>query len=414
MAYLILDPCGKYPAQLMDFLARQLEQGAVAVFTSQGRYLLWCDKWSKTLGSYVLDEYLIPQWPRMSLLADRIARDWPSLLGVIPWDEQHVLLGADLGERLDLGWNPRHVIERCRDKGVMKAWLRDKGRVRVNASATVTDAGEALTFQRRLGKWPIVVKPTGGSGSEDVYFAEDDTDLLGACQRVLRSGAGEVLLEEFVGGHELAVNGVVDAKGDLLVTDVWLYDRRTSHGIPNLYHQSLKVESSHPIFGRVGRYAAAVVEDLELRRSPIHMEVKVDDDGPCLIEVGARLSGGNLPMLASKVHGRSLFELAACHYVGRLPALGSDVDFERYDRYHARVVHGVQPSEIPRIRAVHGAKEVEQLPSFDGFGVLRPVGTRAPQTRDLDSQAWEVYLIHEDAGQIARDAESARRLLHYE
>ena len=35
---------------------------------------------------------------------------------------------------------------------------------------------------------------------------------------MLEGGAGEVLLEEFVGGAEFCVNGQVDRGGDLLVT----------------------------------------------------------------------------------------------------------------------------------------------------------------------------------------------------
>ena len=413
MAYLMLDPCGQYPKQLMTFLG-QVGQGAVAVFSSRARALLWRDKWSKQLGEYVLDTYVAPQYPSVEALARHIQHDWRDLVGVIPWDEESVLLGAALGEHLGLGWNPLHVIERCRDKYVMKAWLRKHGKVRVNAAAQVTDAEGALAFQRHVGRWPVVVKPTHGSGSTAVFFPTDDGSLLRACQEVLESGAGEVLLEEFIGGREMAVNGVVDSRGDLLVTDVWAYDRRESHGVPNIYYQTWKVSTHDADFSRVGQYAAAVVEALELRRSPIHMEVKVDDRGPCLIEVGARLSGGSLPLLSSKVHGRSIFELAACHYLGDLPLQVDDINYERYNRFEARVLSGIQPVEIPRIRRVHGVDAVRALPSFEGFGVLRSPGTRAPQTHDLDTTAWEVYLIHPEAQQIALDAQRVRKWLRYE
>jgi biotin carboxylase len=413
MAYLMIDPCGQYPKHLMTFLG-EIGQGAVAVFSTRARALLWRDKWSKQLGEYVLDTYVAPNYPSVEALAKHIHQDWRDLAGVIPWDEESVLLGAELGQCLQLGWNPMRVIERCRDKGVMKAWLRQHGNVRVNAAVRVTEAEEALEFQRHLGHWPVVVKPTQGSGSTAVFFPTDDGDLLHCCQKVLESGAGEVLLEEYIGGQEMAVNGVVDSSGDLLVTDVWSYDRRESHGVPNIYFQTFKVSTHDPLFSRVGQYAAAVVEALELRRSPIHMEVKVDDRGPCLIEVGARLSGGSLPVLASKVHGRSLFELAACHYLGDLPLQVDDIDYTRYDRFEARVISGVQTVEIPRIQKVHGVEAVQALPSFEGFGVLRSPGTRAPQTHDLDTTAYEVYLIHPDAQQIALDAHRVREWLFYE
>lgn len=412
MAYLIVDPCGRYPRQIMEFLAR-LDRGAVAVFTRPGRYLLWRDKWSKTCGDYALDLYLATRAPSVEHLAAQIRADWPRLDGIIPWDEEGVYLGARLAQLLELDWNPPEVIERCRDKGVMKDWLRRRGGVRVNASATVTDAHEAVDFQRRVGSWPVVVKPTAGSGSADVYFADDDAELLGACQKVLEGGLGEVLLEEFVGGEELCVNGIVDRRHDLLVTDVWRYERRPNAG-RRVYYDCITVPTHDPTFSLVGSYAAEVVEALELRRSPIHMEVKLDAGGPCLIEVGARLSGGNLPVLASKLHGRSLIELAVCHWLRDLPLTARDLDYGRYDRHEARVLSGVQEREIPRIRHVRGVDEVRSLPSFQGFGILRPPGTRAPVTRDLDTAAWEVYLAHGDRARVARDAALCRRLLRYE
>ncbi|MEM6792729.1 MAG: ATP-grasp domain-containing protein, partial [Acidobacteriota bacterium] len=229
----------------------------------------------------------------------------------------------------------------------------------------------------------------------------------------LESGLGEVLLEEYIGGEEFAVNGLVDHEGRLLVTDVWFYDKRNSHGERNLYYQSVKISSHEEPFGELAAYAAAVVEAMGLRRSPVHMEIKIDRQGPCLIEVGARFAGGDQPVLASKLHHHSLFELAVCHYLDELPVSPSDVDYEHYDHFSARIVSGIQQSEIQRIRAVLGTEEVERLPSFAGFGFLRPPGISLPATRDLNTKSYEVYLLHPDPRQVQADARAVRRLIRY-
>ena len=358
--YVILDPVGNYAAEMKSFLDR-LELPAIVVFTDRMRLAVWEHKWRHRIGEHVRACYLADDETDLSEVAAQIRAESPGgFFGIVLWDEMHTLRGAELGELLGLGWNPRRVIERFRDKYVMKDWLRSRGGVRVNASRVVESAPEALEFQQQVGTWPIVVKPSGGAGSMKVYFAEQRAELLAACQRVLEFGMGEVLLEEFIGGREYAINGVVDKSGALLVTDVWGYDKRTSHGIPNLYYQSVKLGSGEPPFLELARYAAEVVEALELRRSPVHMEAKVDERGPCLIEVGARFAGGDQPTLASKLQGRSLFELAACHYLEELPASVSDVNYERYDHLEARIVSGIQAVEIPKVRAVHGIEEVER------------------------------------------------------
>ena len=412
MPYLILDPTEEYAAYQKRFLDT-LGLEAVALFSSAGRYGAWKHIWKHRLGENVVGEYVVER-DALPELAKQLEEDYPSgFFGLVPWDETHILLAAEIGETLGLDWNSREVIERFRDKSLMKAWLREHSDVRINRSRTVTSAEEAVGFQNEVDSWPIVVKPSGGAGSISVTFAHDTGSLLEGCQRVLESGLGEVLLEEYIGGTEYAVNGLVDHAGGVLITDIWRYDKRDSHGESNLYYETIKLGSQEPAFGVIADYAADVVTALELRRSPIHMEVKVDDTGPCLIEVGARFAGGNQPMLASRLHHHSLFELAACHYLDELRISPLDVDYDHYDRYAARILSGIQEVEIPRIEAVLGVEEVQALPSFVGLGMLRRPGRNAPISRDVTTKGWEVYLMHRDEEQLAADARTARDVLRY-
>lgn len=410
--YLVIDPTDDYPARIVRFLqGRGLD--AVALFSSPAQAGLWERRWRAELGGRVVAEHVVDR-EHVGALAERLRAEFPGgFSGIVPWDERTVLLGAELGEALDLGWNPARVIERFRDKFVLKAHLREHGTVRVNRSATVTDAGQAVAFARTLDAWPVVVKPTGGAGSMSVHFADDVGSLLAACQEVLERGLGEVLLEEYVGGVEHVVNGIVDARGEVLVTEVWRYDKRDSHGEKNLYFETIKVSTHEAPFAEAAAYAREVLRTLGLRRAPFHMELKVDERGPCLIECGARFAGGHQPVLGSRLHHHDLFELAACHYLAELDVSEDDVDFDHYDRHAARVVSGVQTHEVECVREVLGVEEVERLPSFVGMGMLRKVGQRVPVSRDVGSKAWEVYLFHPDAAQVARDAVAARALLRY-
>ncbi len=413
--YVVIDPVSEYPSRMMPFLHRA-GLLALAVFTREGTARAWHAKFSDELGETVADEYLVDDYPTLAALAQAIRIDWGAegIEGILPWEESTILLGAELGERLDLGWNSVDVIRGFRDKAVMKRRLRERTRLRINASATVEDGRDALAFADDFDRFPLVVKPCSGAGTTGVRVVENRSDLVAAVDTVLAGGDDRALIEEYIGGIEYAVNGVVDRDGDLLVTDVWRYDKRDSHGFRNLYAQTIKVSTSDPVFRPLAEYAGEVVEALGLRRAPIHLEAKVDGRGPCLIEVAARLAGGNQPMLASKLHGRSIFELVACHYLAELPISLDDLDYRLYDHLEARIVSGIQTFEIPRISAVHGLEEVEALASFEGMARIKPPGTRLPQTTDLDSKSYEVYLMHEDPRQIEKDARAVRRLLWYQ
>lgn len=429
MRYLIVDPIGDYAGRLKAFLDR-LGLPAIAVFTSAVRHAKWQNKWHRILGDHVVGVYGVDAYDdegdgaEVEQLADEIRADHgDAFYGIVPWDELHTVFAADLSDRLDLGWNSKAVVERCRDKFVMKRWLRQVARERaergessprINLSAVVTNATEAEAFQEKVGRWPIVVKPAAAAGAMGVTFAGSPGELLRGCQQVMDEGLGKVLLEEYVGGPEFAVNGLVDSAGDFMPTDIWSYDKRDSHGQRNLYYQSVKLSTHEAPFWDLARYAADVVSALGVVRTPVHMEVKIDDRGPCLIEVGARFAGGDQPVLASKLHHHDLFELAACHYLQDLPADPNDVDYRHYDHYEARILSGIQSHAVAPVRAVHGVEEVKSLPSFAGFGFVWPPGTRVPVTRDLNTKSWEVYVMHPDPRQIEIDAQRVRRLLRYE
>jgi len=412
MPYLILDPIDAYGANQKRFLDRMgLE--AVVLLSSPQRWAAWEYKWRRQLGANVVGEHLVDR-ERLDELTDALKAEFPGgFFGIVAWDETHILLAADVNELLELDWNTREVIERFRDKALMKAQLREHGSVRVNRSCVVDEDDEALAFQRELGTWPVVVKPSGGAGSMSVFFAGSESELVEGCARVGERGLGAVLLEEYIGGDEYAINGLVDHAGDVLITDIWRYDKRDSHGEKNLYYESVKVSSDEEPFEALAGYATGVVQALGLRRSPFHMEAKVDDDGPCLIEVGARFAGGNQATLGSQLHRHSLFELATCHYLDDIRISPHDVDYEHYDAMSARVLSGIQEEEVPRVTDVEGLDQVEALPSFAGFGMLRRPGMRVPVSRDVNSKAWEVYLLHPDAEQVAADAIATRELLRY-
>lgn len=413
MAYLILDPAGEYPAEMIEFLGRT-GRGAIAIFTNEGAYYGFQHMYADRLGSYVVDSYLLSEWGTFRQLAEAILSRWYGHLeGIIPWDETSIEIGAVLGEWLGLSWNSAETIHCFRNKFAMKDRLRAWGDVRINASSIVRSAGEVSQFLDYVHDWPVVVKPTSSSGSLGITFAWSWDELLEGCQNVTHLGGGEVLLEEYIGGSEFIIDGIVDARSDLLVTDCWFYDKINLDGARDLYYDTHKVSTHNPVFWPLAEYAGKVVERLGLRRAPIHMELKMDEYGPCLIEVGARLGGGNTAVLGSLLHGRNLFELAACHYVAEMPAATSDLNYENYDSRDARVVTGVQPHTIERVSEVHGLDIVRSLPSFQDIAFIRPPGSYLPRTTDMWSRNYEVYLFHENADQVGHDAEVVREVLHY-
>jgi biotin carboxylase len=398
---------------MVEFLGRYGLK-AIAVLTEPSQYGAYRAVYGDRLSDYFVDEFLATEFPNIDALAHRILHDAPGKLeGIIPWAELTIDFGALLGEKLGIDWNPYYVIRRFRNKFEMKEALRAHGGVRVNASQVVNSIPEVMQFIAPLSDWPVVVKPSEGAGSTSVFFAHSIEELIDACNKVFQSDRGEVLLEEYISGNEFVVNGITDSRGQMLVTDVWRYDKRDVGPHKNIYFQTMSVPSFDPVWAPLATYATQVVHALGLRRAPVHMELKLEDRGPCLVEVGARFAGGNQPLLASELHGRSLFELAACHYLSEGIVRWEDVHYDRYNAHRARIVSGVQTEFLPRIQGVVGLEEVRQLPSFYGFGKILPPGMPLEITTDMLSRNYEVYLFHSDPEQVEYDSHRVRELIHY-
>lgn len=418
MYYVIIDPGQDYAIHMMEFLGR-FGLKAIAVFSSPQDYHAYKYFAQARVGHLIADEFLSTQFPSVQALADKIREDVPGeIYGIIPWAELTILFGAELGDALGLDWNSADVIRSFRNKYVMKDTVRAHNArnphpVRINASKVVTSVEEAIEFVEAVGSLPIVVKPTEGAGSRAVSFAYSLDELIAGAQAVFQQGTGEILLEEFIGGREYVCNGVTDAQGNMLVTDVWVYDKRDVGPYKNIYFQTIKVSTEDPVWRPIAAYATSVIHAMGLRKAPVHMELKVDQNGPCMVEVGARFAGGNQPLLASELHSRSLFELAACHYMGHGVVSWDDVHYDRYDARHARIISGVQTEFLPQVQQILGVEEVKRLPSFYGYGKLIPPGASVPPTTDLLSKSYEVYLFHDDPEQIEYDAHIIRQILRY-
>ena len=378
LAYLIVDPVGRYPAERCRSW-RGAEPGRGGVFSSRARLALWQGKWSKQVGDTVLDSYLAPGAPSLAVLAAEIRARWPELLGVVSWDEESVQLGAALAEDLGLGWNSRRVIERCRNKAVMKEHLRRTGRIRVNAGAVVRDAAQARAFQRQVGSWPIVVKPTGGAGSEHVFFARHEAAVrplpAGARQRRRRGAARRVRR----GSRTASTAG--GPPGDLLAptsgstTGGRATASTTSTSRPPRWRRATALRPARRLRGEGGRGSGLRRPHPPRGQGRRQGRASSDRCPP---------RRRNLPVLATACPAR-LLELAACHYLGELPRAAATST--RALRPRARpVVLGVQPvpSAHPRRARLAEVHACRRSSSRHGSP---PVGTGAPQTIDLDRRA---------------------------
>ncbi len=309
--------------------------------------------------------------------------------GVVPYREDTVEVAAELCELLGLGWNSPETLRRFRDKFEQKTYLREiDPTIRVpecRLIATADDLNAGALPER------YVLKPNDGLGNRSIgMFGADD---LAAARAHLDRESGPFILEGFIGGIEYHIDGQVRGEGDVESLAVYEYVRTEVNGYPTVYLGELLCPTTDPRFDRLVDYADRLLTATGLRRCPFHLEVKVDDEGPCLVDLGARLPSEGGGRTISRLHpGRpDAYAIAAHDYLGINAVATGPIDWTAYDRARTVLVYGVS-EEVGLIASVGGVEAVEAMPEFVRWAVRPGVGDPLVATTDLRGAPFIVEL----------------------
>ncbi len=143
--------------------------------------------------------------------------------------------------------------------------------------------------------YPVVLKPRHLSGSRGVIRADTPEQFIAARNRLApileKTGADDFLVEEFIPGAEVALEGLLD-NGALHV--LALFDKPDPLDGP-FFEETIYVtpsrlpgETQQAIFDCAAKAAAA----LGLRDGPVHAELRLNQSGPWLVELAGRSIGG--------------------------------------------------------------------------------------------------------------------------
>lgn len=231
-------------------------------------------------------------------------------------------------QELGLVHNLPEAAEACRDKYQSRQRLHAAG-LRVPTFARFQLDADPQAAASRV-EFPCVLKPLALSASRGVIRADTPEQFVSAFERIrslLRSPDVQVLREEtsnfiqgerFIPGREVAVEALLD-RGRLKV--LALFDKPNPLEGP-LFEETLYVtpsrlgaDAQEQIFAAVAQATNA----LGLCQGPLHAELRLNAEGPWILEVAARSIGGLCARALRFDSGMSLEELIIRQ------ALGMDV-----------------------------------------------------------------------------------------
>lgn len=239
------------------------------------------------------------------------------------------------------GQNPVSV-ERCSDKFTQRQVLAQAG-VPVPAYRLAANATEIETSASALG-WPVVVKPSEGSGSSGVRLCRDADELAEHTRYLLGEkypwlSSPKVLVEEFAEGPFYDVLTMGNSVVAIGAADFG----RPPHFVP--CQSTFPAQLTEEERKRIVDVSLNCLRALDLGWGPANLEFRWTEHGPVVIEVNARLPGWTTPRLVQLAYGVNIID------------------------EHIKLVIG----NACDLRARHSRVAIAQFLVPDGDGILAPI-----------------------------------------
>lgn len=242
------------------------------------------------------------------------------LRGIAPTLHIMALVAAELADRFGLPGPRPEAIATALDKASVRRILADAG-LNTVGFLEVTDGRLPEEELERLS-YPLVVKPTNGFAKIGAALVHSRAGLDKCTEAFLAEQAGwqegtgmqsmvgsALVIEEFIEGPLFSVECAVDGDGAVGLLAV---RRKTNPRSPLLeLGSSVPGTQDEQLSTRLTSYAEDVVNALGLRNCLCHVEIIASADGPCLVEINPRISGGAIPDLVANSTGIDLWTLLA-------------------------------------------------------------------------------------------------------
>ena len=290
-----------------------------------------------------------------------------AIRAIISVDDSATELAARASAALGLAHNSPQAAEAARDKLLMRRLMSAGGApCPIFRPFSLSDDPAWIATQV---SYPCVLKPLRLSGSRGVIRADDPAEFGVAFNRLKRllisEGNSEhetsILVEDFIPGFEVALEGML-THGQLKV--LALFDKPDPLDGPFFEETIYTTPSRLParVQEDIARCVTTAAASLGLKEGPVHAELRVNKQGPWMLEIAGRSIGGLCSTILEFGSGMCLEELILRH------AIGQEVTSIERDKHAA----GVMMIPIPSagiLKGVHGVEEAEKVPLITGIEI---------------------------------------------
>ena len=315
--------------------------------------------------------------------------------------ERPLKLMARLAQELKLKFHNPETVERATNKYLMKAAFQAHGIP--SAKGELIKEHRILSEQEMLRfGYPAIIKPLSRFSSQGVFRVDNYSSYLQNVELTLKcSDDGSYLLEEFIAGSEFSAE-CLSYQGE---TKVVQFTRKLITPYPNT------VEIGHiqpAIFSEHSKNQAEdiirkAVTALGIDNSASHVEFKLTDKGPVIIEIGPRTGGDFIGSLLTLESSGVNMDKAVIQI-----ALGEEPDWEiKHEKGSAILYLTLEAGSRVLSIAPNWRENVLALPGVLDAQLLLTSGDRIQLLTDSTKRKVCVAASCENAGQAGARAQDA-------
>src|SRR6266702_3093181 len=333
------------------------------------------------------------------------------IAAILSVDDAASELAAFASEALGLAHNSPKAAEAARDKLLMRS-LMSKGGTPCPVFRPFSLSADPAWVATRV-TYPCVVKPLRLSGSRGVIRANNPDEFVLAFNRLRRLLLSEgyaqddsLLVEDFIPGFEVALEGILTS-GHL--KELALLDK------PDVLRGNFFEETIYTTPSRLPANVQQAIADcvttaaasLELREGPVHAELRVNEQGPWMLEIAGRSIGGLCSTILEFGAGMCLEELILRQ------AIGEEISsIEREERASAVMMIPIPAAGM--LKAVYGVEEAQAVPLITCVEITAKLNYPLVPLPEGASYLGFIFARGETPAEVEDAIRTAHKLLKFE
>lgn len=248
---------------------------------------------------------------------------------------------------------------------------------------------------------PFMVKPADSSGSRGILKVENRTEAIAAYEYTKQfSRNGIVVVEECMIGPEVSVETIA-IDGDVHV--IQITDKITT-GAPHFVEMGHTQPTRLDCAEKIKRVAIAANKAIGIKNGPSHTEIIVTEEGPKIVEIGARLGGDCITThLVPLSTGVNMVEACIKIALGEKPNIIPTINRGSAIRYFNQ-----QSGFVTRI---NGLEEAKRSVGVKQISIVHGVGEQLNEIIDSGSRMGFVIAQGKDATDAANCAMQALNMV---